>query len=47
MLENHAPLVSTLTPGEIVYKGSEEEKSVQIRGGVVEVRDNNVVVCIN
>mgnify|MGYP000359657697 FL=1 len=47
VLENHAPLVSTLTPGEIVYKGSEEEKSVQIRGGVVEVRDNNVVVCIN
>ena len=47
VLENHAPLVSTLTPGEIVYKGSEEEKSVQIRRGVVEVRDNNVVVCIN
>ena len=47
VLENHAPLVSTLTPGEIVYKGSEEEKSVQIRGGVVEVRDKNVVVCIN
>ena len=23
VLENHAPLVSTLTPGEIVYKGSE------------------------
>ena len=47
VLENHAPLVYTLTPGEIVYKGSEEEKSVQICGGVVEVRDNNVVVCIN
>ena len=47
VLENHAPLVSTLTPGEIVYIGSEEEKGVQIRGGVVEVRDNNVVVCIN
>lgn len=47
VLENHAPLVSTLAPGQIVYKGVEEEKSVQIRGGVVEVRDNNVVVCIN
>ena len=30
VLENHAPLVSTLTPGEIIYKGVEEEKSVQI-----------------
>ena len=47
VLENHAPLVSTLTPGQIVYKGAEEENSVQIRGGVVDVRDNNVVVCIN
>ena len=24
VLENHAPLVSTLTSGEIVYKGAEE-----------------------
>lgn len=47
VLENHAPLVSTLTSGEVVYKGTDEEKSVRIRGGVVEVRDNNVVVCIN
>ncbi len=47
VLENHAPLVSTLMSGQIVYKGAEEENSVQIRGGVVEVRDNNVVVCIN
>lgn len=47
VLENHAPLVSTLVPGTVVYKGTDEEKSVEIRGGVVEVRDNNVVVCIN
>lgn len=47
VLENHAPLVSTLAPGTVVYKGAGEEKSVEIRGGVVEVRDNNVVVCIN
>lgn len=47
MLENHAPLISTLTSGQIIYKSGSEEKSVEIRGGVVEVRDNNVVVCIN
>lgn len=47
VLENHAPLVSTLASGTVVYKGAGEEKSVEIRGGVVEVRDNNVVVCIN
>ena len=47
VLENHAPLISTLTQGTVFYKGASEEKSVEIRGGVVEVRDNNVVVCIN
>ncbi len=47
VLENHAPLISTLTSGQIIYKSGSEEKSVEIRGGVVEVRDNNVVVCIN
>ena len=47
VLENHAPLISTLTSGQIIYKSGSEEKSVEIRGGVVEVRDNNVVVRIN
>ena len=47
VLENHAPLVSTLTLGDIILLGVEEDKSVQICGGGVEVRDNNVVVCIN
>lgn len=47
VLKNHAPLVSTLTPGWVVYKSAGEEKNLEIRGGVVEVRDNNVVVCIN
>ena len=30
VLENHAPLVSTLTPGEIVYKGSEGLKRKKV-----------------
>lgn len=47
VLENHAPLISTLAAGEIIYKVAEVEKSTTIRGGVVEVRDNDVVVCIN
>ena len=47
VLENHAPLVSTLTVGKLIYRGTNGEKSIDIKGGVVEVRDNNVVVCIN
>lgn len=47
VLERHAPLVSTLTEGEILYKRGDEEESVAVKGGVVEVRDNQVTVCVN
>ena len=47
ILDHHAPLVSTLTVGKLIYRGTNGEKSIVIKGGVVEVRDNNVVVCIN
>lgn len=47
VLEHHAPLVSTLTGGKIIYKIDEAEKNVEVRGGVVEVLDNQVTVCVN
>lgn len=47
ILDHHAPLVSTLTVGKLIYRGTNGEKSIDIKGGVVEIRDNNVVVCIN
>ena len=47
VLEHHAPLVSTLTEGEIIYKIGEDEQNVDVRGGVAEVRDNQVTVCVN
>ena len=47
ILDHHAPQVSTLTVGKLIYRGTNGEKSIDIKGGVVEVRDNNVVVCIN
>lgn len=47
VLEHHAPLVSTLTEGEIIYKIGEGEQNVDVRGGVAEVRDNQVTVCVN
>ena len=47
VLEHHAPLVSTLTEGEIIYKIGEDEQNVDVRGGVAEVRDNQGTVCVN
>ena len=43
VLKNHAPLISVLNKGDIVYKDNAgSEKSIQIKGGLVDV-DNNVV----
>ncbi len=49
VLKNHAPLVSTLTTGEIKWIEGQEEKeeSLAVTGGVVEVRNNNIIVLLN
>jgi len=44
VLNNHAPLLSTLKKGTIVYKDKKNEYDVTIDGGVVEVLNNKVIV---
>lgn len=45
VLNNHAPLVSTLTHGMIIYRDKEDyEYDITIDGGVVEVLHNRVIV---
>ena len=46
VLRGHAPLISSLTEGRIVYTTpSGDEGSLMISGGFVEVKENNIVVC--
>lgn len=47
VLENHAPLISTLLQGVIVYWSGGKKAKIAIEGGIVEVRDNRVAVCLN
>ena len=47
VLENHAPLISTLLRGEIVYVAEGKEVKIAVEGGIVEVTDNQIVVCLN
>ncbi|MDR2414981.1 MAG: ATP synthase F1 subunit epsilon [Odoribacteraceae bacterium] len=47
VLKDHAPLVSTLSPGRVVYVAGGAEHAMVVERGVVEVRDNEVVVCIS
>ena len=47
ILNNHAPMVSTLGKGEVRYKQEkEEEVYMSVEGGVVEVMNNKVNVLI-
>ncbi len=44
VLPNHAPVLTTLTFGELVVRKGEAEESFAIYGGVVDVRPDKVVV---
>jgi F-type H+-transporting ATPase subunit epsilon len=44
ILNNHAALVSTLKEGEIKIVENGNEKLFAIKGGVVEVNNNKVIV---
>ncbi|MCD8318868.1 MAG: ATP synthase F1 subunit epsilon [Paraprevotella sp.] len=46
VFENHAPLISSLNAGEVVYRSGENKNSIAIQGGFVEVNGNKVSVCI-
>ena len=43
-LDNHAPLITVLKAGEVLVKTAEGEKTFEVKGGVVEVIDNTVIV---
>lgn len=44
VLENHASMISTLTEGvvEMELAGGKEKQSFEIKGGVVEIRNNKI-----
>lgn len=46
ILTDHAPIISTLTAGRVVYTMNGEKKTLQILGGFVEVQKNEVILCV-
>ena len=46
VLKGHAPLVTALVAGDIRYVSEGKEMRLPIREGFVEVRDNQVSVCV-
>lgn len=48
VLNNHAPLISVLVKGRVIYKETETEKVevLNVKGGLVDVDNNVISVCI-
>jgi len=46
VLKDHAPIVTSLEEGDIVYVAEDGEHSVHIVSGFAEVRDNIVEACV-
>lgn len=46
ILNNHAPIISSLQPGTVEYTTEEGQKSLTITGGFVEVQKNVVSLCV-
>ena len=44
ILNNHAPLVTTLREGEVVVKNDKDEQTFAVKGGTVEVLNNHVTI---
>jgi len=44
ILNNHAPIISTLNDGKLIVRSGAQEDVYLVKGGVVEVLDNKVVV---
>ncbi len=44
VLNNHAPIISTLQRGQVKIKSTEGEKTFDVLGGVIEVLKNKVIV---
>lgn len=44
VLNNHAPIISSLAKGDLIYKTKEGSKIMIVDGGVVEVRNNHAIV---
>ena len=46
ILKDHAPIISTLVNGTVVYTTKDGSQSLPVKGGFVEVKKNEVSLCV-
>ena len=47
ILHDHAPMISSLTKGEITVNTDSQKKNFEIKGGFVEVLNNEISVLVD
>lgn len=45
VLCNHAPIISSLAEGDVVYVSERVENRIHVLSGFVEVNENRITVC--
>ena len=46
VLNNHAPIISTLGKGTVKYRTTEGEQTMKINSGVIEVLKNKIILLL-
>ena len=46
ILHNHAPIISVLQKGKLMWSDADGDHSVEISGGFIEANENVVTACI-
>lgn len=46
ILNDHAPIISSLSVGKVEYKAHDGLHSMEVKGGFVEVQKNEVSLCL-
>ena len=44
VLNNHAPIISTLINGKVKIKSAEGNQTFNVKGGIIEVLKNKVII---
>lgn len=47
ILKDHAPIISTLEEGRVIYTTATGKQQLNILGGFVEVKRNEVSLCVD
>ena len=46
ILQNHAPIISSLNKGVVTYETAQGKKDLEVIGGFVSVNQNQVNLCV-